>query len=64
MISTSRKMRVALVFATVATIATGAPASTREISEDGKSYTFTTEGKNAKGESFKNVAVYDRQEKP
>ena len=38
--------------------------STREISEDGKSYTFTTEGKNAKGESFKNVAVYDRQEKP
>jgi hypothetical protein len=35
--------------------------STREISEDGKSYTFTSEGKNAKGEAFKNVSVYDKQ---
>jgi hypothetical protein len=35
--------------------------STRVLAEDGKTYTFTTKGKNAKGEAFHNVAVYDRQ---
>jgi hypothetical protein len=33
----------------------------RVVAKDGKSYTFTTKGKNAKGQRFHNIAVYDKQ---
>ena len=33
----------------------------RVIAKDGKSYTFTAKGKNAKGQRYHNVQVYDRQ---
>jgi hypothetical protein len=34
---------------------------TRVMSKDGKSFTATTKGKNAKGEDVHNVAVYEKQ---
>ena len=38
-----------------------AQTSTRVIAKDGKSYTINAKGKNAKGQRFHNVLVYDRQ---
>ena len=35
--------------------------ATRVIAKDGKSYTFTSEGKNAEGQPFHNIALYDKQ---
>jgi hypothetical protein len=38
-----------------------AQTSTRVIAKDGNSYTITAKGKNAKGQRYHNVLVYDRQ---